>query len=191
MTAGQPFNQTATAVFYIYLNSFPYLSSGYGAALSLILAAIILVFTVVQMVLTRRSRVSTIDRRSPCARPRGARLVARLGRPQPLPHGGDLHLAICTFMLAPLVLSVLASLKTTAEAAAHAADLLPARAEPRQLRAAVGLPGRPADLPRATASATALLTIAFTLALTIPAGYALARFPIPGKEGSSSSCCSR
>ena len=28
----------------------------------------------------------------------------------------------------------------------------------------------------------ALLTIVFCLALTIPAGYALARFPIPGKE---------
>ena len=56
MTAGQPFNQTATAVFYIYLNSFPYLKLGYGAALSLILAAIILVFTVVQMALTRRSQ---------------------------------------------------------------------------------------------------------------------------------------
>jgi multiple sugar transport system permease protein len=55
MTAGQPFNQTATAVFYVYLNSFPYLKLGYGAALSLILAAIILVFTVVQMALTRRS----------------------------------------------------------------------------------------------------------------------------------------
>ena len=27
MTAGQPFNQTATAVFYIYLNSFPYLQA--------------------------------------------------------------------------------------------------------------------------------------------------------------------
>ena len=35
MTAGQPLNQTATAVFYIYLNSFPYLKLGYGAALSL------------------------------------------------------------------------------------------------------------------------------------------------------------
>jgi multiple sugar transport system permease protein len=57
MTAGQPFNQTATAVFYIYLNSFHYLHLGYGAALSLIIAAIILVFTVVQMILTRRSAV--------------------------------------------------------------------------------------------------------------------------------------
>ena len=26
MTAGQPFNQTATSVFFVYLNSFPYLS---------------------------------------------------------------------------------------------------------------------------------------------------------------------
>ena len=56
MTAGQPFNQTATAVYFIYLNSFPYLKLGYGAALSLILAAIVLTFTIVQLVLTRRSR---------------------------------------------------------------------------------------------------------------------------------------
>ena len=42
MTNGQPLNQTATSVFYVYLNSFPYLKLGYGAALSLILAAIIL-----------------------------------------------------------------------------------------------------------------------------------------------------
>jgi multiple sugar transport system permease protein len=55
MTAGQPFNRTATAVFFIYLNSFPYLKLGYGAALSVILAAIILALTVVQQVLSRRS----------------------------------------------------------------------------------------------------------------------------------------
>ena len=55
MTAGQPQNLTATSVFYVYLNSFPYLKLGYGAALSLILALIILVFTVIQMILTRRS----------------------------------------------------------------------------------------------------------------------------------------
>ena len=57
MTAGQPFNQTATAVFFIYNNSFHFLHLGYGAALSLILAAIILAFTVVQVFLTRRNRV--------------------------------------------------------------------------------------------------------------------------------------
>jgi multiple sugar transport system permease protein len=55
MTAGQPGNLTATSVFYVYLNSFPYLKLGYGAALSLILAAIILAFTIVQMLITRRS----------------------------------------------------------------------------------------------------------------------------------------
>ena len=56
MTAGQPQNRTATSVFYVYLNSFPYLKLGYGAALSLILAAIILVFTLAQMMLSRRAR---------------------------------------------------------------------------------------------------------------------------------------
>jgi multiple sugar transport system permease protein len=55
MTAGQPRNLTATSVFLIYLNSFPYLKLGYGAALSLILAGIILVCTVLQMLLSRRS----------------------------------------------------------------------------------------------------------------------------------------
>jgi multiple sugar transport system permease protein len=56
MTAGQPFNQTATAVFYIYLNSFPYLKLGYGAALSLLIAGVVLLFTIVQLTVTRRSR---------------------------------------------------------------------------------------------------------------------------------------
>ena len=55
MTAGQPQNETATSVFYVYLNSFPYLKLGYGAALSLILALTILLFTVVQLLLARRS----------------------------------------------------------------------------------------------------------------------------------------
>lgn len=55
MTAGQPLNETATSVFYVYLNSFPYLRLGYGAALSMVLALTILAFTIVQMHLTRRS----------------------------------------------------------------------------------------------------------------------------------------
>jgi multiple sugar transport system permease protein len=55
MTAGQPQNRTATSVFFIYLNSFPYLKLGYGAALSLIMAVFVLLFTLLQMVLTRRS----------------------------------------------------------------------------------------------------------------------------------------
>jgi multiple sugar transport system permease protein len=56
MTAGQPFNRTASSVFWIYLNSFPYLKLGYGAALSLVLAVIVLALTVVQAFLTRRVR---------------------------------------------------------------------------------------------------------------------------------------
>jgi multiple sugar transport system permease protein len=55
MTAGQPQNETATSVFFVYLNSFPYLKLGYGAALSTMLALTILAFTVVQLILTRRS----------------------------------------------------------------------------------------------------------------------------------------
>lgn len=56
MTAGQPFNQTASSVFWIYLNSFPYLKLGYGAALSLVLAVIVIVLTIAQTMLTQRSR---------------------------------------------------------------------------------------------------------------------------------------
>jgi multiple sugar transport system permease protein len=55
MTAGQPFNRTASAVFWIYLNSFPYLKLGYGAALSLLLAVIVLALTIAQSLLTRRA----------------------------------------------------------------------------------------------------------------------------------------
>ena len=58
MTSGQPRNLTATSVFYVYLNSFPYLKLGYGAALSVILAAMILAFTIGQLILTRRSHVA-------------------------------------------------------------------------------------------------------------------------------------
>ena len=42
-------------MFYVYLNSFPYLKLGYGAALSLVLALIVLAVTVTQVILTRRS----------------------------------------------------------------------------------------------------------------------------------------
>ena len=56
MTNGQPYNRTASTVFFVYLNTFPYLKLGYGAALSLILAFIILTFTIVQLILTRRTQ---------------------------------------------------------------------------------------------------------------------------------------
>ena len=56
MTAGQPQNLTATSVFYVYLNSFPYLKLGYGAALSLLLALLVLAVTVAQILVSRRSQ---------------------------------------------------------------------------------------------------------------------------------------
>jgi multiple sugar transport system permease protein len=55
MTAGQPLNQTATSAFYAYQEAFPNTHLGYGSALFLILAFFILLFTVTQMILTRRS----------------------------------------------------------------------------------------------------------------------------------------
>ncbi|HEY4199665.1 MAG TPA: sugar ABC transporter permease [Devosiaceae bacterium] len=55
MTAGGPRGQTFTAVYWIYQNSFISFKLGYGAALSLILTAIILFFSAIQVFLTNRS----------------------------------------------------------------------------------------------------------------------------------------
>jgi multiple sugar transport system permease protein len=94
---------------------------------------------------------------------------------------GAICLALSVIMLAPLVLTVVASFKSTIEQAA-----LP----PTYFTHAISLDsyaqlwsyqdGLPTYLYNS--AATALLTIAFSLVLTIPAGYALARFPVPGKE---------
>ncbi len=54
MTAGGPQSQTFTAVYWIYQNSFIYFKQGYGAALSVILMAIILAAATLHIVLTRR-----------------------------------------------------------------------------------------------------------------------------------------
>ena len=86
MTAGQPFNQTASSVFWLYLNSFPYLKLGYGATLSLILAAIILACTVVQMWLSRRTHaeggddMTSVSANKPCRPGRLAVWLWTLGR---------------------------------------------------------------------------------------------------------------
>jgi multiple sugar transport system permease protein len=88
---------------------------------------------------------------------------------------------ICTVMALPLLMSVLASLKPTVEAAAS-----PPTYAPHQLsfdsyeRLWTYQQGLPTYLFNSLG--TALLAIAITLALTVPAAYALARFPIPGKE---------
>ena len=92
-----------------------------------------------------------------------------------------LCVAVCAVMLAPITLSVLASLKTTAEAAAVPPTYIPTELS---LDSYQRLWDYQAGLPvyLGNSFGTALLTIALTLVLTVPAGYALARFPIPGKE---------
>lgn len=90
-------------------------------------------------------------------------------------------MAICAIMLAPLVLTVVASLKTTMEQAAVPPTWFPHKLS---LDSYVKLWNYQDGLPvyLFNSAATAFLTNAFCLGLTIPAGYALARFPIPGKE---------
>jgi len=55
MTSGGPRGQTFTAVYWIYQNSFVSFKLGYGAALSIVLTLIILVFSTLQIALTSRS----------------------------------------------------------------------------------------------------------------------------------------
>ena len=94
---------------------------------------------------------------------------------------GAICMAICAIMLAPLVLTVVASLKTTMEQAAVPPTWF---THELSLDSYVKLWNYQDGLPvyLFNSAATAFLTNAFCLGLTIPAGYALARFPIPGKE---------
>lgn len=54
MTSGGPRSETFTSVYWIYQNSFIYFKQGYGAALSIILLAIVLVLSTLHLLLTRR-----------------------------------------------------------------------------------------------------------------------------------------
>jgi multiple sugar transport system permease protein len=94
---------------------------------------------------------------------------------------GAVCLAIGVFMLMPIVFSVFASVKTRAESAAVPPTYFPHEIS---LDNFARLWSYQAGLPTylGNSFATAFLTIAFTLLLTIPAGYGLARFPIPRKE---------
>ena len=89
--------------------------------------------------------------------------------------------AICTIMLLPLVASVLASLKPTVEAAAVPPTYFP---HSLSLDSYERLWNYQAGLPTyfSNSLGAAALTILFCLALTVPAGYGLAKFRIPGKE---------
>jgi hypothetical protein len=94
---------------------------------------------------------------------------------------GAICVALCAIMLAPLMVSVFASIKTTQEAAALPPTYLP---HTFSLESYARLADYQAGLLTylANSGGTALLTIAFCIGLTIPAGYALARFPVPAKE---------
>jgi multiple sugar transport system permease protein len=94
---------------------------------------------------------------------------------------GALCLLIVALMVAPIILSMMASVKSTAEAAAVPPTYVP---HSLSLDSYARLWTYQAGLPAYLFNSfgTAFLTIGFALALTIPAGYALARFPIPGKE---------
>ena len=58
MTGGNPRGQTFTSVYWIYQNSFISFRLGYGAALSIILTGIVLVFSSIQVFLSNRSATS-------------------------------------------------------------------------------------------------------------------------------------
>jgi multiple sugar transport system permease protein len=94
---------------------------------------------------------------------------------------GAVCIALCTIMLLPLLASVLASVKTTMEAAAVPPTYFP---HALSLDSYQRLWSFQAGLLTylGNSAGAALLTILFCLALTIPAGYALACFPIPFKE---------
>jgi multiple sugar transport system permease protein len=94
---------------------------------------------------------------------------------------GALCMAIIAVMAAPLVFSVAASFKTTMEAAAVPPTWFPGTLSlDSYQRLWTYQDGLPTYL--FNSAGTALLAILFCLGLTIPAGYALARFPVPGKE---------
>jgi len=94
---------------------------------------------------------------------------------------GAICAAICAVMIAPLAVSVMASLKTTAEAAALPPTYFP---HVLSLDSYARLWSYQDGLPTYlfNSGATACLTIALCLVLTVPAGYGLSRFPVPAKE---------
>ncbi|HEV7275027.1 MAG TPA: carbohydrate ABC transporter permease [Devosiaceae bacterium] len=93
--------------------------------------------------------------------------------------------AVCVFlitlMLLPLVMSLLASLKTPAEASAIPPVYFPSQLSFENYATVANYQ---AGLWTYVSNSliVAFLTIAFCLALAVPAGYALARFAIPFKE---------
>src|SRR5258706_10492064 len=112
---------------------------------------------------------------------RGRALPARLwaGRTKYLV--GAICIFLSTIMLLPIVLTAVASLKSTADAAAVPPLYVPTGLS---LDSYQRLWDYQAGLPvyLFNSFAAAFMTIAFTLLLTVPAGYCLSPFPVPFKE---------
>lgn len=94
---------------------------------------------------------------------------------------GAIMIALALIMLLPIYATITASVKLPAEAAAIPPTYFP---QSFSLESYAKLWDYQHGLPRYlfNSFATAFLAILFTVLLTVPAGYALARFPIPGKE---------
>lgn len=94
---------------------------------------------------------------------------------------GAIMITLALIMLLPIYATVTASVKLPAEAAAIPPTYFP---KTFSVESYFKLWDYQHGLPRYlfNSFATAFLAIVFTLVLTVPAGYALARFPIPGKE---------
>lgn len=95
---------------------------------------------------------------------------------------GAVCVAICTIMVLPILASVLASVKPTAEAAETPPTYFPHGFSLDGYRRLWEYQdGLPTYVMNSLAAAG--LTVLFTLVLTVLAGYGLARFPVPFKEG--------
>ena len=181
MTSGGPRGQTFTAVYWIYQNSFISFKLGYGAALSIVLTLIILVFSTMQIALTARSAddmtaaALTSETERAISAPRGGRA----------PPGAYLATAACVaviaIMAAPMALSFLASIKTAADASAVPPHYLP-QALSLENYAKVIISRRASRPMSSNSGLVALMTIAACIVLAAPAGYGLARFAMRGKE---------
>ncbi|MEO7223171.1 MAG: carbohydrate ABC transporter permease [Devosia sp.] len=94
---------------------------------------------------------------------------------------GAIMLTLALIMLLPIYATMTASVKLPSEAAGIPPTYFP---QTFSLESYAKLWDYQHGLPRYlfNSFATAFLAIVFTVILTVPAGYALARFPVPGKE---------
>lgn len=111
----------------------------------------------------------------------GERLAARLWDSRQKYLVGAVLIFVMTLMLMPLLASAFHSIKSPAEAGMIPPTFLP---HSFSLAHYAKLWSYQSGLPiyLFNSFATAFLTIALVLGLTVPAGYALARLPVPGRE---------